>query len=153
MFVILGEHKELEPHADLRLVGQDVHPLDLDTKTTGQAIYGLDAKVDGMVYGVPMLPPTRYGSKVNSVDDSAAKEVKYTSATTAQGKLQNPTVSHTIKRCPITGSLFMCAMFENVVDDFERGSLLDSYFCEDNEPPRKKRKNNSRSQKNATKVP
>jgi CO/xanthine dehydrogenase Mo-binding subunit len=66
----------LKPHADLRLVGQDVHPLDLDTKTTGQAIYGLDAKVDGMVYGVPMLPPTRYGSKVNSVDDSAAKEVK-----------------------------------------------------------------------------
>lgn len=66
----------LKPHADLRLVGQDVHPLDLDTKTTGQAIYGLDAKVDGMVYGVPMLPPTRYGSKVNSVDDSAAKDIK-----------------------------------------------------------------------------
>ncbi|MEQ6250034.1 molybdopterin cofactor-binding domain-containing protein [Sulfitobacter sp. HNIBRBA3233] len=66
----------LKPHADLRLVGQDVHPLDLDTKTTGQAIYGLDAKVDGMVYGVPMLPPTRYGSKVNSVDDSAAKGIK-----------------------------------------------------------------------------
>lgn len=66
----------LKAHADLRLVGQDVHPLDLDTKTTGQAIYGLDAKVDGMVYGVPMLPPTRYGSKVNSVDDSAAQGVK-----------------------------------------------------------------------------
>ncbi|WP_298857744.1 molybdopterin cofactor-binding domain-containing protein [uncultured Sulfitobacter sp.] len=66
----------LKPHADLRLVGQDVHPLDLDTKTTGQAIYGLDAKVDGMVYGVPMLPPTRYGSKVNSVDDSAAQGIK-----------------------------------------------------------------------------
>lgn len=66
----------LKPHADLRLVGQDVHPLDLDTKTTGQAIYGLDAKVDGMVYGVPMLPPTRYGSTVNSVDDSAAKGIK-----------------------------------------------------------------------------
>ncbi|WP_371156910.1 molybdopterin cofactor-binding domain-containing protein [Jannaschia sp. 2305UL9-9] len=66
----------LKPHADLRLVGQDVHPLDLDTKTTGQAIYGLDAKVDGMVYGVPMLPPTRYGSVVNSVDDSGAKNVR-----------------------------------------------------------------------------
>lgn len=66
----------LKPHADLRLVGQDVHPLDLDTKTTGQAIYGLDAKVDGMIYAVPMLPPTRYGSKINSVDDSAAKSIK-----------------------------------------------------------------------------
>ncbi|MFW2589381.1 molybdopterin cofactor-binding domain-containing protein [Sagittula sp. SSi028] len=66
----------LKPHADLRLVGQDVHALDIDTKTTGQAIYGLDAKVDGMVYGVPMLPPTRYGAKVNSVDDSGAKDIK-----------------------------------------------------------------------------
>ncbi|MEQ6202229.1 molybdopterin cofactor-binding domain-containing protein [Sulfitobacter sp. HNIBRBA2951] len=66
----------LKPHTDLRLVGQDVHPLDVDAKTTGQAIYGLDAKVDGMVYGVPMMPPTRYGSKVNSVDDSGAKGIK-----------------------------------------------------------------------------
>ncbi len=66
----------LKQHADLRLVGQDVHPLDVDTKTTGKAIYGLDAKVDGMVYGVPLLPPTRYGSKVNSVDDSGAKDIK-----------------------------------------------------------------------------
>jgi isoquinoline 1-oxidoreductase subunit beta len=29
-----------------------------------------------MVYGVPLLPPTRLGSSVTSVDDSAAKDVK-----------------------------------------------------------------------------
>ncbi len=29
-----------------------------------------------MVYGRPMMPPTRNGSKVNSIDDSAAKSVK-----------------------------------------------------------------------------
>ena len=66
----------LKPHGELRLVGKDVKALDIDTKTNGQAIYGLDASVDGMVYGVPLIPPTRLGSSVNSVDDSAAKDVK-----------------------------------------------------------------------------
>ncbi len=66
----------LKPHSELRLVGKDVTALDIGTKTNGQAIYGLDAKVDGMVYGVPLLPPTRLGSSVTSVDDSAAKDVK-----------------------------------------------------------------------------
>ncbi|SDX34177.1 xanthine dehydrogenase family protein molybdopterin-binding subunit [Litoreibacter albidus] len=66
----------LKPHSELRLVGKDVTALDIENKTNGKAIYGLDAKVDGMVYGVPMLPPTRLGSSVVSIDDSGAKDVK-----------------------------------------------------------------------------
>lgn len=66
----------LKAHADLKLVGKDVKALDIENKTNGKAIYGLDAKVDGMVYGVPLLPPTRLGSSVKSVDDTAAKAVK-----------------------------------------------------------------------------
>jgi isoquinoline 1-oxidoreductase subunit beta len=66
----------LKPHAELRLVGKDVTALDIENKTNGKAIYGLDAKIDGMVYAVPLLPPTRLGSTVTSVDDSAAKSVK-----------------------------------------------------------------------------
>ncbi|WP_226941776.1 xanthine dehydrogenase family protein molybdopterin-binding subunit [Pseudooceanicola spongiae] len=66
----------LKPHAELRLVGKDVTALDIANKTDGKAIYGLDAKIDGMVYGVPMLPPTRLGSAVSSVDESGAKGVK-----------------------------------------------------------------------------
>lgn len=66
----------LKAHADLNLVGKDVKALDITNKTNGKAIYGLDAKVDGMVYGVPLLPPTRLGSSVTSVDDSAAKAIK-----------------------------------------------------------------------------
>ena len=66
----------LKPHAELRLVGKDVTALDIDNKTNGQAIYGLDAKIDGMVYGVPLLPPTRMGSSVVSIDDSQAKGSK-----------------------------------------------------------------------------
>ncbi|MDA3859342.1 MAG: molybdopterin-dependent oxidoreductase [Roseovarius sp.] len=65
----------LKPHSDLRLVGKEVKALDITTKTNGQAIYGLDAKVDGMVYGVPLLPPTRLGSSVVSIDDTDARGV------------------------------------------------------------------------------
>jgi isoquinoline 1-oxidoreductase subunit beta len=62
--------------ADRRLIGQPVAARDIKSKTDGTAVFGIDAKVDGMVYARPILPPTRNGSKVNSVDDSAAKAVK-----------------------------------------------------------------------------
>lgn len=62
--------------ADRKLIGKPVTSLDVKAKTTGAAVYGIDAKVDGMVYARPVIPPTRNGSVVNSVDDSAAKAVK-----------------------------------------------------------------------------
>jgi CO/xanthine dehydrogenase Mo-binding subunit len=65
----------LKPVADRKLIGRPVKSLDVVAKTTGAGIYGIDAKVEGMVYARPVLPPTRNGSKVNSVDDSAAKAV------------------------------------------------------------------------------
>ena len=58
------------------MVGKDVQPLDIANKTTGEAIYGLDAEIDGMVYGAPILPPTRYDSTVTALDDSVAKSIK-----------------------------------------------------------------------------
>jgi len=61
---------------DRKLIGKPVTSLDVVAKTTGAAIYGIDAKVEGMVYGRPIIPPTRNGSKVNAIDDSAAKAVK-----------------------------------------------------------------------------
>jgi isoquinoline 1-oxidoreductase beta subunit len=66
----------LKPVAARKLIGKPVTSLDVVEKTNGTAVYGIDAKVDGMVYGRPIIPPTRNGSKVNSVDDSAAKAVK-----------------------------------------------------------------------------
>lgn len=66
----------LKPHADLTLVGKDVTPLDVASKTTGHAIFGIDAKVEGMVHAVPVLPPTRYGCRIVRIDDSMAKAVK-----------------------------------------------------------------------------
>lgn len=66
----------LKPHSELTLVGKDVTALDIAGKTTGQAIFGIDARVEGMVHGAPLLPPTRYGSEIIRIDDSAAKAVK-----------------------------------------------------------------------------
>ena len=66
----------VKPAAERRLIGKPVMARDIMEKTNGTALYGIDAKVDGMVYARPVMPPTRNGSKVNSVDDSAAKSVK-----------------------------------------------------------------------------
>src|SRR5207344_2658800 len=62
--------------AERRLVGRPVAALDIPAKINGSGHYGIDAKVPGMLYGRPKIPPTRNGSKVNSVDDSAARKVK-----------------------------------------------------------------------------
>lgn len=57
------------------LIGKQSAALDIPAKTNGSAVYGLDVEIDTMVYARPVLPPTRYGSKVLSVDDSQAKKV------------------------------------------------------------------------------
>ena len=59
-----------------KLVGQTVPALDVPSKTDGTALYGIDAEIDGMVYARPKIPPTRYGSKVLSIDDTAAKKIR-----------------------------------------------------------------------------
>ncbi len=59
-----------------RLIGRDVQAIDVPEKTNGKAIYGIDAVVEGMVYARPCIPPTRYGSSVLSIDDSAARQIK-----------------------------------------------------------------------------
>lgn len=66
----------IKPASERRLVGRPVQALDIPPKTDGTARYGIDAKVPGMVYARPKIPPTRNGAKVNGVDDSAAKAVK-----------------------------------------------------------------------------
>lgn len=65
----------LKPAGERRLIGQATTALDIPDKTTGRAVYGIDARLPNMLYGRPKLPPTRYGSKVQSVDDSEARKV------------------------------------------------------------------------------
>jgi len=58
-----------------RQIGVDTQALDIPDKTDGRAIYGFDAKVAGMVYAAPKIPPTRNGSTVLSVDESRARDL------------------------------------------------------------------------------
>jgi len=66
----------IKPASERLLIGRKTAGLDIPAKTNGTAIFGIDAKVAGMVYARPKIPPTRNGAKVRSVDDSAAKKVK-----------------------------------------------------------------------------
>lgn len=59
-----------------RLIGQSVQAIDIPSKTNGTAVYGIDAVIDNMVYARPLIPPTRYGSVVVSIDDAGAKNIK-----------------------------------------------------------------------------
>ncbi|MBU1375490.1 MAG: molybdopterin-dependent oxidoreductase [Alphaproteobacteria bacterium] len=65
----------MKPAAERRIIGKPGQARDIPAKTNGQAKYGLDAKVAGMIYARPKLPPTRYGSKVSAIDETAAKAV------------------------------------------------------------------------------
>ncbi|OHB26213.1 MAG: aldehyde dehydrogenase [Phenylobacterium sp. RIFCSPHIGHO2_01_FULL_69_31] len=65
----------LKPASERRLIGKPGQARDIPAKTNGQARYGLDARVPGMVYARPKLPPTRYGSTVVSIDETEAKKV------------------------------------------------------------------------------
>jgi isoquinoline 1-oxidoreductase subunit beta len=66
----------IKPPAERRLIGKDVVALDVPSKVNGKGRYGLDAAVDGMIYARPIIPPTRYGSRVVSIDDSAARRLR-----------------------------------------------------------------------------
>ncbi len=59
-----------------RLIGQDrmVELVDNSDITTGRAVYGIDAVVEGMLHAVVARPPV-YGGRVVSVDDSDALKV------------------------------------------------------------------------------
>ena len=70
------EKLPIKPASERRLIGKKTGALDIPAKINGTARYGIDAVVEGMVYARPKIPPTRNGSIVRAVDDSAAKRVK-----------------------------------------------------------------------------
>ncbi len=65
----------VKPVQQRQMIGKESHSLDIPAKTNGTAQYGIDVDIPGMVYARPILPPTRYGSRVTAVDDSKAKTI------------------------------------------------------------------------------
>src|SRR5271166_5887824 len=59
----------IKPASERRLIGRGADAIDIPAKTNGTTRYGIDARVEGMVYARPKIPPTRNGSKVRSIDD------------------------------------------------------------------------------------
>jgi isoquinoline 1-oxidoreductase beta subunit len=66
---------QIKKPSQRNLIGADTQALDIPDKTRGTAVYGIDASYDGMVYAKPIVPPTRYDSRILNVDDSGAKAV------------------------------------------------------------------------------
>jgi isoquinoline 1-oxidoreductase beta subunit len=68
------EELKLKPKSAWRYVGKGQVSYDLEVLVTGKAIYGMDARVDGMVYASVERPPV-LGGKVKSYDDKEALKV------------------------------------------------------------------------------
>ena len=66
---------QLKPRSAWRYIGKDRALYDLEPIVKGTAIFGMDAKVDGMVHASIEHPPV-LGATIKSVDDKAALAVK-----------------------------------------------------------------------------
>src|SRR6516164_3784116 len=65
---------KFKPRSQRRYVGKGENPYDLRDYCTGKSRFGLDAKVDGMVYAAIAHPPV-LGGTVKSLDDKPALAV------------------------------------------------------------------------------
>ena len=68
------EELQFKSKSSWRYVGKSVPSYDLENLCNGKAIYGMDARVDGMVYASIEHPPV-LGGKVKSYDDKEALKV------------------------------------------------------------------------------
>jgi isoquinoline 1-oxidoreductase subunit beta len=61
--------------AEYRYIGKGVPSVDLDDLVSGHGVFGMDAKMPGMVYASIERPPV-IGGKVNSVEDGEARKIR-----------------------------------------------------------------------------
>ena len=68
------EQIQLKKPSEWRYIGKGHTSVDLENLCTGKAIYGMDARLDGMVYASIERPPV-FGGKIKTVDDQEARKV------------------------------------------------------------------------------
>jgi isoquinoline 1-oxidoreductase beta subunit len=64
----------LKPMAQFRLIGKDLARVDVPAKSSGQAMYGIDQRLPGMLWASVLRAPVQ-GETPESVDDTAARAV------------------------------------------------------------------------------
>ena len=69
------EELTLKPASEFRYIGKDIPITDLEDLVTGRGVFGMDAKMAGMVYASIERSPI-FGAKLKSFDDSEARMVK-----------------------------------------------------------------------------
>ena len=70
----LPDNPKLKDPKDFKIIGKNLKKMDIPTRVTGKAVYGLDIDVPGMVYASILHSPAIFG-KIISIDDSAALKV------------------------------------------------------------------------------
>jgi isoquinoline 1-oxidoreductase beta subunit len=83
------EELKFKPKSAWRYVGKGEVSYDLEALVTGKAVYGMDARVDGMVYASVEHPPV-LGGKVKSYDDKEALKVAGVRQTVSMDPFQPP---------------------------------------------------------------
>ncbi len=68
------EELQLKSRKDWKYIGKATPSYDLQSMSTGKAVYGQDVRMDGMLYASVAHPPV-YGGSVKSVDDAATLKV------------------------------------------------------------------------------
>jgi isoquinoline 1-oxidoreductase subunit beta len=67
--------EQLKRPSEFRLIGKDVARIEVPDKVSGQARYGIDVRMVGMLYGAVLRAPVN-GEAPLSVDDSEARKVE-----------------------------------------------------------------------------
>lgn len=68
------ENLSLKEPSDFKIIGKDAINVDIDKIITGEPLFGLDYKAEGMMYASVFRPPA-FGQKISSFDDTDAKAV------------------------------------------------------------------------------
>src|ERR1700690_2226690 len=68
------EQLQLKKSSQWRYIGKGMTSIDLEKLCTGKAMYGMDARLNGMVYASVEHPPV-FGGKINPLDDKEERRV------------------------------------------------------------------------------